>query len=164
VSIEREWHRIREVVARGQRSIVHCAIGSIGQDGMPNVTPVGTVFLRDDLSGYYFDQYASGLGRNIDANPRVCVMAVDGGRLFWMRSLFTGRFALPPGVRLYGTAGPRRAASDEELRLIQERTRPTQWLRGSRLLWSDFTHVRDIAFTGFRPVLYPKMMDGMWDV
>ena len=164
MSLESEWPKIREVLERGQRSTIHCAIGSVGPDGMPNVTPVGTVFLRDDCTGYYFDQYAGGLGRNLDANPNVCVMAVDGGRLFWMKSLFRGQFVAPPGIRLYGQAGPLRAATPEELALIHMRTRPTQWLKGSRLLWSDFTKVRDLEFTSFRPVIYPKMMQGMWDV
>ena len=30
------------------------------------------------------------------------------------------------------------------------------------MLWSDFSHVRDIAFSGFRPVRYPVMMEHLW--
>ena len=32
-------------------------------DGIPNITPVGTVFFRDDCTGFYFDQYTSALAR-----------------------------------------------------------------------------------------------------
>ena len=41
------------------------------------------------------------------------------------------------------------------------RVRPTKWLKGSQLLWSNFTHVRDIEFTPFRPVSYPVMTQGL---
>jgi uncharacterized protein len=152
------WPEIKRVVARGQASSIYCSIASVSPDGTPNVTPVGTVFLRDDLTGYYFDQYTSSLARNIEANRNVCVMAVNSGAWFWFKSFLHGRFASPPGVRLYGKAGSLRAATPEELRLIQARVRPTKWLKGSRQLWSDFSQVRDICFTSFRPVSYPKMM------
>ncbi|MGB4765844.1 MAG: pyridoxamine 5'-phosphate oxidase family protein [Rugosibacter sp.] len=161
--IEEHWSEIKLVVARGQMSTIYCSIASIAPDSTPNVTPIGTVFLRDDLSGYYFDHYTSALAKNIDANPNVCVMAVNAGRWFWLKSFWLGRFVSPPGVRLYGKAGPLREATPEEIRLIENRVRPTKWLKGSRLLWSGFTHVRDINFTSFRPITYPRMMEGLWN-
>ncbi|MEV6773162.1 pyridoxamine 5'-phosphate oxidase family protein [Nocardia sp. NPDC051030] len=160
--LDRHWDRIRTVVARGQRSTGHCAIASVGPDGIPNVTPVGTVFLRDNGTGFYFDVYTSALARNIEANPKVCLMAVDSGSWMWLRSLIIGRFVQPPGVRLYGTAGSRRPATAEERSEVERRVRQAQRLKGGRLLWSEFTHVRDITFSEFRPVRYPRMMDGMW--
>jgi hypothetical protein len=156
------WPEIQRVVARGQASSIYCSIASVGVDGTPNVTPVGTVFLRDDLTGYYFDQYTSSLAENIESNPNICVMAVNSSAWFWFTSFLRGQFASPPGVRLYGKASGLRPATPEELRLIHARVRPTKWLKGSRLLWSDFTHVRDISFTSFRPVSYPKMTEGLW--
>jgi len=157
-----QWDEIRRVVARTQRSTGHFAIGSVDADGMPNVTPVGTLFLRGDHTGYYFDQYTSALARNLDADPRVCLMAVDSGSLFWFRSLLAGRFTAPPGVRLYGTVSARRAATADELARVRQRVRPMRLLKGGRLLWSDFTHVRDITFTEVRPVRYPVMMSHLW--
>jgi uncharacterized protein len=157
-----QWPQIRRVLLRAQRSSVHCAVASVGPDGAPNVTPIGTVFLRDDGTGYFFDQYSSQLARNLANNPRVCVMAVNVSRWFWLRSFLLGRFTSPPGLRLDGMAGPLRPASPQELQAIAERVRPTRWLKGSRLLWSDFTQVRDLDFHAFRPVRYPHMMDGLW--
>ncbi|WP_405496643.1 pyridoxamine 5'-phosphate oxidase family protein [Nocardia sp. NBC_00511] len=156
-----EWARIRQLLDRGRSSTGHFAIGSLDPVGGPSITPVGTVFFRDDRSGFYFDQYATGLRRNLDADPRVCLMSVDSGSLYWFRSLLTGRFATPPGVRLYGTAGPRRPATDAELEKVRRRVRPMRALRGGRLLWSDFTHVRDLTFTSARLVRYPVMMSGL---
>jgi len=162
LSIEEFWPQITEVVSREQRSTIYCSIASVAPDGTPNVTPVGTVFLRNDLTGYYFDHYTSALAKNLDSNPNVCVMAVDAGRWFWFKSFLQGRFIAPPGVRLYGRAGKLRAATPDEIERIEARVRPTRWLKGSRILWSGFTHVRDIDFSSFRPITYPKMMDGLW--
>lgn len=162
VLIEDHWNEIKQTVKLAQRSMRHCSIASVSSDGVPNITPIGTVFLRDDQSGFYFDQYTDLLTRNIEINPKICLMAVNTGAPFWLRSLIIGRFISPPGVRLYGTAGPLRLASADELRRVQQRVRATRWLKGSRLLWSNFTHVRDIHFDSFRPVTYPSMVNGLW--
>ena len=89
-------------------------------------------------------------------------MAVNSNFWFWLKSFWRGRFVAPPGVRLYGKAGSLRPATKHEVELIEARVRPTRWLKGSRMLWSGFTHVRDITFESFRPVTYPKMVEGLW--
>ncbi|EPU6914872.1 TPA: pyridoxamine 5'-phosphate oxidase family protein [Pseudomonas aeruginosa] len=162
MKLSEHWTLAKETLERGQRSTIYCSIGSIAQDGTPNVTPIGTVFLRDNQTGYYFDHYTSALAENLDSNPNVCVMAVNAGRWFWLKSLWRGSFAAPPGVRLYGKAGRLRPATAEEIELIEARVRPTRFLKGSQLLWSGFTHVRDITFTSIRPITYPVMMNDLW--
>jgi hypothetical protein len=159
---DESWATIRDTVGRAKKSSLHCAIASVVSDGAPRITPVGTVFLRDDRTGFYFDQYTSALARNIDADPRVCLMAVDTGRVFWLRSLVTGRFIAPPAVRLFGAASPLRAATRSELEQVRGSVRTARWLKGGKMLWSDFSQVRDVTFTGFRPVRYPVMMDHLW--
>ena len=89
-------------------------------------------------------------------------MAIDAGRLLWLRSFLIGRLISPPGVRLYGTVGARRLATTDELRQIRQRIQRTRWLKGNRLLWSSLTQVRDMQFTSFSPVTYPVMMEGLW--
>ncbi len=42
------------------------------------------------------------------------------------------------------------------------RVRLMRLLPGARLLWSDFTHVRDLTFTHFRLVRYPMTMPSDW--
>ena len=162
MNIKDDWKKVRSVLEQGQASTVYCSIATINPDGTPHITPVGTVFLRDDQSGYFFDHYAEALGKNIDQNPNVCIMAVNAGRFFWLRSLLKGRFVAPPGVRLYGKVGRMREATSEEIEKIVKRVKPSQWMKGARLLWSDFTDVRDIEFTHYKPITYPVMMDGMW--
>ncbi len=162
-NIIEKWPLIKSVVEKGQASTIYCSIASINADGTPNVTPIGTVFLTDKQSGYYFDHYSNALAKNLDANPNVCLMAVNAGFWFWLRSFLIGRFVSPPGVRLYGTVGALRPATAQEIKKMKRRVLPTKWLKGSRMLWTDFTHVRDIQFTRYRPITYPKMMDGLWD-
>ena len=83
-----------------------------------------------------------------------------GGELKLMvlvkESFWRGQIVAPPGVRLYGKADPLRPATEHEIELIEARVRPTRWLKGSHMLWSGFTHVRDITFDSFRPVTHPK--------
>lgn len=162
MQIEEHWHAIQQLVKSAQASTLHCAIASVAPDGAPNISPIGTVFLRGDQTGYYFDQYTSTLAQHIDAGSSICLMAVNAKKLFWLRSFLFGQFASPPGVRLYGTASKLRPATSEELESVRRRVQPTRWLKGSQLLWSDFTHVRDLRFTSFRPVTYPTMMEGLW--
>jgi hypothetical protein len=131
---------------------------------MPNVTPIGTVFLHhQNTSGFFFDKYTNSLSRNIDHNGNICLLAVNSAKTFWLRSFLSGRFASAPGLRLYGTSGALREATSTELEQIADRVRPTRWLKGSRLLWSGFTHVRDLQFTSFRAVSYPKMTSHLWE-
>lgn len=162
MNLKDDWKKVKAVLEQGQASSIYCSIATINPDGTPHMTPVGTVFLRDDQTGYFFDHYAETLGKNIDRNSNVCIMVVNCGRLFWLRSLLTGRFVSPPGVRLYGKVGPIREATSEEVAKIEKRVKPSKWMKGARMLWTDFSHVRDIEFTSYKPVTYPVMMDGMW--
>lgn len=162
MTLIQHWKEIVNVVTQGQRSSMHCAIASVGENGVPNITPVGTVFLRDDQTAYFFDTYTSQLAKNIKENPNVCLMAVNTKRSFWLSSFLKGKFKSAPGVRLYGTIGELRDATDEEKQAVEQRIKPLSWTKGSKLLWSDFHQVRDIKLTDFRPIEYPKMMDHLW--
>jgi len=162
MDVKQHWPQIVQTIHQGQKSNMHCSIASVDENGMPNITPIGTVFLRDDQSAYFFDSFTSQLANNVQHNPNVCLSAVNSSTTFWLKSFFKGHFATPPGVRLYGTIGPLREATQEELAAVEKRIKPMKRLKGSKLIWSDFTHVRDIQFTDFRPVQYPKMMEGLW--
>ncbi|MDB5972791.1 MAG: Pyridoxamine 5-phosphate oxidase [Hydrocarboniphaga sp.] len=161
-ALRQHWPEIRRVVERGQASSLYCSIATVGEDGTPTVTPIGTVFLGANPGGFFFDRYTSDLGNNINANGKICLLAVNSSKLFWLRSFLLGRFTSPPGVRLYGTAGPLRAATASELSQIERRVRSSKWLKGNQLIWSSFTQVRDLEFTSFRPVSYPAMMERLW--
>ncbi|MGE5423355.1 MAG: pyridoxamine 5'-phosphate oxidase family protein [Ignavibacteriales bacterium] len=76
-------------------------IGSVNNSGQPNVTPIGSLQLKDDCSGYYFDLFTKGLSDNLEQNDRVCVLFVETGTLFWFKSLCTNKISKPRRNKTY---------------------------------------------------------------
>jgi hypothetical protein len=159
MDLKDNWPQIKIAFDAGIKSSRHCAIATVGADGSPHVTPIGFIFLRDDLSAFYFEEYAKQLPLNLAHNPRVCLMLVNSASSFWLASLYKGKFASLPGIRLYGVAGERRLASEHEKAAYRARVRSVRRLRGYDLIWRDLNHVRDIQLEGFEPVVYPTMTD-----
>ncbi|HKU41969.1 MAG TPA: pyridoxamine 5'-phosphate oxidase family protein, partial [Polyangiales bacterium] len=102
MDLRENWPQIERTFRAGISTSLHCAIATVGADGYPHVTPIGFVFLRDDCTAYYFEEYTQRIPHNLAHNPRVCLMTVNSDRWFWMRSLLRGKFAAPPGLRLLG--------------------------------------------------------------
>jgi hypothetical protein len=162
MDLSKNWDLVKTTFEAGIKSSLHCAIASVGPDGCPHVTPIGFVFLRDDFSAFYFEEYTQKMRRNIEHNPRVCLLVVNSSRWLWLASLFKGRFTAPPGLRLVGLAGERRPAREEEKALYRARVRPFRRLKGYDLIWKDLNFVREIRLESFEPVVYPKMTDQLF--
>lgn len=158
----RHWDEIRQLFRRSFRSSFHYAIASVAADGTPRVTPIGSLILREPGRGFYFERFTQGLARNLDGDRRVCVLAVDSGLWFWLRSLVAGRFAQIPAVRLYGVAGEPRPATPEEIALWRRRVGRTRFTRGYARMWRDMNSVREIEFTRIEPVSIGRMTQGLW--
>jgi len=156
------WEQVKSVFAAGLKSTGYCAIATVGADGWPHVTPIGFIFLRDDQSAYYFEEYTQKMRHNIEHDPRVSLMTVNIGAMFWLRSLYNGTFASAPGIRLTGLAGARRLASEPERAAYRARVSRFRKLKGYGLIWSDLRYVREIKLQGFSPVGYPRMTDHLW--
>lgn len=162
MDLQRNWPQVRATFDAAIKSSMHCAIATTSADGQPHITPIGHVFLRDDYTAFYFEEHPKQLPRNLDENPRVCLLLVNSNRWFWLRSLFAGTFKTPPGMRLTGVAGTRRPASSEEKAAYEARVKPFRSLRGYQLIWKDLSHVRDIKLDQVLPILYPTMTEGLW--
>jgi len=152
-----DWVMARGMFRRAFRSSFHYAIATVGEDGAPHLTPIGSVLLNEPGRGIFFDIFSSQLSQNLDRDPRVCVMAVDSGKSFWLTSLARGRFAAPPALRLSGIAGPRRPATLTEKQRWLRRVRPVRRFKGHQLLWGNLAHVRDLTFHTSLPVLFGTM-------
>ncbi len=111
---------------------------------------------------FYFDEYAKTLSENVEKDPSITILFVNSGTGFWMDFLLAGRFTAPPGVRLYGVAGPRRQATSEELAHLANRIQSVKETKGSIALWNHLSFVRDIAIEDFEPIRYPRATDGLW--
>ena len=72
--------------------------------------------------------------------------------------MFMGKFKNYPGIRLYVTVSGLRQATPAEIQCVQARIASLKWTKGCRLIWSDFSHVRDIQVHAFKWAEYPQMM------
>jgi len=156
------WTAIRNIFDEAFKSGLHFAVASVGEDGAPHVTPIGALILRDDRTGFYFEEHPVRLPRHLSANPRVSILAVNADKVFWGTALAAGKFLAPPAVRLSGTAGRPRQATPEEIALWRKKIAGLEGLKGYSLLWGHFSTVRDIAFDAFAPVEMGEMTNGLW--
>lgn len=152
------WQEVCSMFRRALGSSFHFSLASINEDGSPHVTPIGSLILRSNTpAGFYMEKFATALPKNLSRDNRVCVMAVNSSRVFWLRSLLKGSFDSWPAIRLVGTAGERRPATEKEIRLWQRRVRKAHRLRGHDLLWRNMKSARDIQFSACYPVNLGKM-------
>jgi hypothetical protein len=156
------WEMIRKVFDEAYKSCFHFAVASVNTDGTPHVTPIGGLFLRDDPTGFYFEEFPSRLPGNLKSNPRVCIMAVNADKMFWGKSLLEGKFPAPPGIRLTGTAGELRLAAQEENAMWQKKVGFAKALKGYKIMWENMGHVRDIKFDSFEPIYLSEMTEGLF--
>lgn len=156
---EPEWTQLRRLLASAFSSSLHTAVASVGPDGAPYVTPIGSLLLGDPGHAFYFEIFASGLGRRLGRDQRLSVLVVDSGRLLWLRALVGGRFPRPPAVRLVGRAGERRPPSESELRRWRRRVGLLARLPGGRTLWSRLDAVRELRIERVDPIRLGALTD-----
>lgn len=166
---ENDWETITRVFRKALVGSYHYAIASVNEDGSPHVTPIGSLFLREDKTGFYFEKFPKKLPHNLKYNQNVCILAVNSKLLFWLRTLLRGEFFTPPGIRLIGTMGERRRATEEEVKLFLNRLKSLLPLfsglvtksKGYKLLWGDLKYVREIQFTSFETIEFGSMTSGL---
>ena len=129
------WERICKLFLEAFESSFHCTFATVGEDGMPRATPIGSLILGPDRKGFYFEEYSSGLSKNLRTNKRVCVLAVDTSKRRWFKMLLFGEFTETCAVRLMGMAGEKRLATNEEIAMFHDRVSPYRMLKGYDLLW-----------------------------
>lgn len=162
MEIGKHWKTIQTLFEEGYKSCLHFAVATVNEDGSPHVTPIGALILRDDQTGFYFEENPVRMPRNLMVNPRVCILALNADKLFWGNALINGEFSTPPAVRLSGIAGKLRQATTDEIALWQEKIALAKGTKGYQLLWHSFSHVRDIAFDAFEPVDVGAMTGELW--
>jgi hypothetical protein len=142
---------------------MHYAVASIDKSGAPRVTPIGSVMLTTPGRGVFFQRFTTGLPQRVEYCDSIAILGVNSGRSFWFRSLFAGRFAAPPGLRLNAkvVGGPRRPTADEIAR-FRKRVRVFKSLRGYGLLWRDPGMARDFEVVSVEPIKLGEMTRGHW--
>jgi len=158
MNIIKDWKTIKEHVRASFGTSLHVSIATVNHSHVPTITPIGTLFLNANQTGFYFEKFSAGLTSNVEKNNQVCVLAVNSGTLFWIKSLFYGRFKKHPALKLYGTLGVKRKATAAEKHALARRMRFTKALKGNRYLWNDMHFVREIHFNDVKPMKLGKMI------
>jgi len=157
VDINSDWHLIKRLFNKSFASSFHYAIATVAEDGSPHVTPIGSLILGSPGHGVYFEEFPRRLPGNLSNNRRLCVLAVNSSRWFWLTSLIRGRFPVMPALRLLGVAGEVRAATPDEMALWQKRVRLVRFTKGHAKIWRNMRTVREVRFTGIEPVHIGEM-------
>ena len=159
MDIKSNWPEIRKHFNRSFKTNFHVAIASVDENSNPTVTPIGSLFLNKDQTGFYFEKYPTKLPEHATHNKNICVLAVNSGKWFWLKSLFKGKFETNPAIKLYGELGERRKATEKEISRLNLRMKATKGLKGNTYLWRDMPYVRDIIFTNVEKSNLGKMTE-----
>ena len=151
------WKDIKEHFRNSFISNLHVSIASVNDNNDPTNTPIGSFFLNDNQTGFYFEKYPTNLPANAHTHKKICVLGVNSSKWFWLKSLFKEEFSSHPAIKLYGELGEKRKATETELRALKRRLRLTEGLKGYKYLWRDMEGVREIKFTKAEKINLGKM-------
>jgi len=157
MNIKTDWKKIKSHFNKTFKTNFHVSIASVNEENNPTVTPIGSLFLNNNQTGYYFEKYPSKLPVHIKNNPNICILAVNSGLWFWIKSLFSGSFSTNPALKLYGQLQEKRQATEIEIKRLQARMKNTKGFKGNTYLWNDMKYVRDILFTKVEKINLGKM-------
>ncbi len=161
MDIQSCWPTLVEIVNQGLKTNGYVSLATTNPEGTPHITPIGSLILQPDCRGFYCEEFPRQLPRNLEHSQKICVLAVNSGIIYRYKSLIKGSFSTWPGVRLYGTAGPKRKGSAEEIAQWLDRVRLFRRLKGYKLLWEPIKWVRDLHFDRFQPILTGRMTQGI---
>ncbi|WP_421765066.1 pyridoxamine 5'-phosphate oxidase family protein [Ekhidna sp.] len=160
MELRKDWKIIRKYFKQYNLSSMHCAMATVNPDGTPWVTPIGSLLLNNDCTGIYFEIFTRGMPKNLNNNRRIVVMGVNSSFIYWIKSVLFGKFSTPPALRLVGTAGQVRRATELEKRRIQKLLATFKRTAGYKKMWSRLEFVRDITFEKVIPVNLGDMTPG----
>lgn len=155
------WRIIRNHFNKGFRSNFYVSIASVDSENNPTVTPIGSLFLNDNQTGFYFEKFPTKLPKHAAENPNVCLLAVNSGSIFWLKSLFKESFSTFPAIKLYGKLGEKRIATEKEISRLNRRIKLTNGLKGNTYLWKNMEYVREIKFTKAEKINLGKMTENL---
>ena len=157
MNIKTDWNKIRRHFNKSFASNFYVSIASVDSENNPTVTPIGSLFLNDNQTGFYFEKFPSKLPEHAKSNPKVCLLGVNSGRIFWIKALFKEKFADFPAMKLYGELGEIREATEKETKRLNRRMKATNGLKGNTYLWKKMEFVREIKFTKAEKINLGKM-------
>ena len=152
------WSQVRLHFRKCQSQNLHQVISTVDELGMPQITPIGTVFLNDDLSGFYFEMYTKTLPDCAKSTKRIAILGVNTSKWYWFKALFKGVFYGPPAVKLYGQLGQRRKATDVEMKRLERRLSSARRMKGYDLLWKNMVLIREFSIDTYKMIEFGRTM------
>lgn len=159
MNLEKDWNDIRRHFNKSFRSNFYVSIASVDAENNPTVTPIGSLFLNTNQTGFYFEKFPSKIPKHAKENPNVCLLGVNSGRFFWIKALFKGTFSNHPAIKLYGKLGEKRKATEKEISRLNRRMKTTSGFKGNTYLWKTMEFVREIEFTKAEKINLGKMTE-----
>ncbi len=157
MDIKANWNLIKKHFNKSFKTSLSVSIASVDNDNKPTVTPIGTVFLNKDQTGFYFEKFPKKIPKNAKTNKNICVLGVNSSKWFWIKSLYKLKFNSYPAIRLYGELGDKRKATEIEISRLNRRMRTTKGLKGNTYIWDNMEFVREMKFTKAEGINIGKM-------
>ena len=146
-----QFHHIKNLI----KNSLYVSLATVSKDGVPHVSPIGSVYLQSEQQGYFIEMFSTSCSKQ--TGDKACILAVNTSVMFWIKSLFQGRFATPPAVRLLVTIEQRREITEQEMARFQRRVSLFRRLKGYKLMWSSARFVRPFTVDKVIPVNIGKM-------
>ncbi len=159
-TIQNNWDTLKKDFIGCQKSSQGLVqIASVDEKGIPNMTPIGSLFLGENKQAFFCNRFPQNLNQNLKTNNQICAIAMNGSNWFWLKSLFKGKFDNCPGIKLYGRISRKRKIEPEEKEKWERQVRTFRFLKGYDLLWKDMMYASDIHFESFEYLNAGKMTD-----
>ncbi|TDR20495.1 pyridoxamine 5'-phosphate oxidase family protein [Marinicella litoralis] len=136
---------------------VFVAVATVNQAGMPHVTPIGSVVLKDKNRGWFFQKFTKNIPQNAEHCEYATLMAVNDGKWFWLKSLIKGQFKQPPAMRLLVKLGDLRPATEAEAQKFKRRVSLFKHSKGHALMWQDMANIREFEIIEYKPIYIGQM-------
>ena len=147
----KDFRHIKNLV----KNSLYCSVSVVSKQGHPHSSPIGSVYLQNEQQGYFIEMFSKSCATQV--GNKACIMAVNTSIMYWLKSLFYGRFASPPATRLLVTLSERRKISEQEMAQFQRKVRPFRRLKGYKHMWSSASFVRPFTIDQVIPVSIGKM-------
>ena len=145
--------KIKPLIAQS----TYCSIATVSKEGVPHVTPIGSVIIKTKDSGIFYEKFTKKIPENSKHNQLATIMFVNDGNWFWFKSLFKGGFKTPPAIRMVIKFGELRQERAGEGNIFKRKVKMFSFTKGHKILWSDMSHVREFEIIDFKPVFIGKM-------
>jgi hypothetical protein len=144
LDLDRDWPAILAYVDQAMKATYYVALATVDPDGVPTVTPIGSLVLNADRTGFFLERFPRTLGRNAEQNKNFCFLAENTRKWQILQQVRKGGYF---GVKLTGVLGERRPATPADVTRINHRIRFTRRKRAEQMLLGDAPQVRDLTVT-----------------